>query len=111
MLTKQLLAFARRQIYEPRIVDLNQVITTTEQMLRRLIGEDIELVTRTLSEAATVRVDPRGVEQALVNLAVNARDAMPKGGRLTIALGAAAFTQQYVDAHRKPRQVRATSSR
>ena len=99
VLTKQLLAFARRQIYEPRIVDLNQVITTTEQMLRRLIGEDIELVTRTLSEAATVRVDPRGVEQALINLAVNARDAMPKGGRLTIALGAAAFTQQYVDAH------------
>ena len=99
VLTKQLLAFARRQIYEPRIVDLNQVITTTEQMLRRLIGEDVELVTQTLSEAATVRVDPRGVEQALVNLAVNARDAMPKGGKLTIALGAAAFTQQYVDSH------------
>jgi signal transduction histidine kinase len=99
VLTTQLLAFARRQIYEPRIVDLNQVIATTEQMLRRLIGEDVELVTQTLSEAATVRVDPRGVEQALVNLAVNARDAMPKGGRLTIALGAAAFTQQYVDSH------------
>ncbi len=99
VLTKQLLAFARRQIYEPRIVDLNHVITTTEQMLRRLIGEDVELVTQTLSEAATVRVDPRGVEQALVNLAVNARDAMPRGGRLTIALGAAAFTQQYVDSH------------
>jgi PAS domain S-box-containing protein len=99
VLTKQLLAFARRQIYEPRIVDLNDVIATTEQMLHRLIGEDIELVTRTLSEPATVRVDPRGVEQALVNLAVNARDAMPKGGTLTIVLGAAAFTQQYADAH------------
>ena len=99
VLTKQLLAFARRQIYEPRVVDLNEVISTTEQMLRRLIGEDIELVTRTLSEPATVRVDPRGVEQVLVNLAVNARDAMPKGGTLTIALGAAAFTQQYVDRH------------
>jgi two-component system cell cycle sensor histidine kinase/response regulator CckA len=99
VLTKQLLAFARRQIYEPRVVDLNEVISTTEQMLRRLIGEDIELVTRTLSEPATVRVDPRGVEQVLVNLAVNARDAMPSGGTLTIALGAAAFTQQYVDRH------------
>jgi PAS domain S-box-containing protein len=99
VLTKQLLAFARRQVYEPRLVDLNEVIATTEQMLRRLIGEDIELVTRTLSEPATVRVDPRGVEQVLVNLAVNARDAMPKGGTLTIALGAAAFTEQYADRH------------
>jgi two-component system, cell cycle sensor histidine kinase and response regulator CckA len=99
VLTKQLLAFARRQVYEPRLVDLNEVIATTEQMLRRLIGEDIELVTRTLSEPATVRVDPRGVEQVLVNLAVNARDAMPKGGTLTIALGAAAFTEQFDDRH------------
>jgi two-component system cell cycle sensor histidine kinase/response regulator CckA len=99
VLTKQLLAFARRQVYEPKLVDLNEVLATTEQMLRRLIGEDIELVTRTLSEPATVRVDPRGVEQVLVNLAVNARDAMPKGGTLTIALGAAAFTEQYDDRH------------
>jgi two-component system, cell cycle sensor histidine kinase and response regulator CckA len=99
VLTKQLLAFARRQIYEPRVVDLNEVVSTTEQMLRRLIGEDIELVTQTLSEPATVRVDPRGVEQVLVNLAVNARDAMPNGGTLRIELGAAAFTQHYVDRH------------
>ena len=98
-LTRQLLAFARRQVYEPRIVDLNEVIATTEQMLRPLIGEDIELLTRTLSEPATVRVDPRGVEQVIVNLAINARDAMPTGGRLTLALGAAAVTEQYVGRH------------
>ncbi len=83
-LTRQLLAFARRQVYEPRVVDINQLIAGTERLLGRLIGEDIELVTRCSAAMATVRADPGSLEQVLMNLAVNARDAMPRGGRLTI---------------------------
>jgi len=85
-LTRQLLAFARRQIYEPRVVDVNQLVGGTERLLARLIGEDIELVTRRAARPATVRADPGSLEQVLLNLAVNARDAMPRGGRLTIVV-------------------------
>jgi len=85
-LTRQLLAFARRQVYEPRVVDLNLLVAGTERLLARLIGENIELVTRRSPGPATVRADPGSLEQVLMNLAVNARDAMPKGGRLTIGI-------------------------
>jgi two-component system cell cycle sensor histidine kinase/response regulator CckA len=85
-LTRQLLAFARRQVYEPRVVDLNLLVASTERLLGRLIGENIELVTRPSPGPATVRADPGSLEQVLMNLAVNARDAMPKGGRVTIGI-------------------------
>jgi len=83
-LTRQLLAFARRQIIEPRIVDLNQLVLNVDRMLRRLLGEDVELVTVPQPGLWHVRIDPGQFEQVLVNLAVNARDAMPEGGRLLI---------------------------
>jgi two-component system cell cycle sensor histidine kinase/response regulator CckA len=83
-LTRQLLAFARRQIIEPRIVDLNCLVVNVDRMLRRLLGEDVELVTVQDPELWRVRIDPGQFEQVLVNLAVNARDAMPDGGTLVI---------------------------
>jgi two-component system, cell cycle sensor histidine kinase and response regulator CckA len=83
-LTSQLLAFSRRQVRQPRVVDLNTVVEDMQMMLRRLIGEDVELVTLLDPELRTVRADPSQIEQVIVNLAVNARDAMPGGGALTI---------------------------
>jgi PAS domain S-box-containing protein len=83
-LTRQLLAFARRQIIEPKIVDLNSLVLNVDKMLRRLLGEDVDLVTVPDPALWRVRIDPGQFEQVLVNLAVNARDAMPDGGRLLI---------------------------
>jgi|GEM_PF-2064792 len=83
-LTRQLLAFARRQMVEPKVIDLNELILNIDKMLRRLIGETIELVTLPDSVPCRVKADPHQIEQVLVNLAVNARDAMPTGGKLTV---------------------------
>ena len=83
-LTQQLLAFGRKQVLQARILDLNAVVSDIEQMLRRVIGEDIELSTRVEPDLGSVRADPAQIEQVLMNLAVNARDAMPEGGRITI---------------------------
>jgi PAS domain S-box-containing protein len=83
-LTSQLLAFARRQVIEPKVLDLNRLVSNTTEMLGRIVGEDIEVVIGTTADLWKVRVDPGQVEQVLVNLAVNARDAMPNGGRLLL---------------------------
>jgi two-component system, cell cycle sensor histidine kinase and response regulator CckA len=83
-LTRQLLAFSRKAIIEPKILDLNEVVARTERLLRRLIGEDVALATDLDSRPTWVRADAGQLEQVLLNLAVNARDAMPGGGRLTI---------------------------
>jgi two-component system, cell cycle sensor histidine kinase and response regulator CckA len=87
-LTHQLLAFARREVVRPRVLDLNQSIRDVEQMLRRVMGEHIDLVTQLADGLPAVTADPGQIEQVLVNLAVNARDAMPAGGRLTIQTSA-----------------------
>jgi PAS domain S-box-containing protein len=87
-LTRQLLTFSRRQRVEPRVIDLAQAVRGVEQMLRRLLGEDVVLEIRLEPGSWTVRVDPSQIELVLLNLAVNARDAMPAGGRLTISVGA-----------------------
>ncbi|HYL06692.1 MAG TPA: response regulator [Thermoanaerobaculia bacterium] len=84
-LTRQLLAFSRRQVLVSRVVDVNALIRQLEQMLRRLIGEDIELVTDLEPRLARIRADSGQIEQVLMNLVVNARDAMPEGGKLTLS--------------------------
>ncbi|MDB6059502.1 MAG: Blue-light-activated protein [Verrucomicrobiales bacterium] len=95
-LTRQLLAFSRKQVLQPRTLDLAEIVHGMEKMLHRLIGEDIEL--RTISDpgAAKVQADPGQIEQVILNMAVNARDAMPQGGKLTIRISNVIFDQKTV---------------
>jgi len=83
-LTRQLLAFSRKQVLEPKVLDLNAVVVDVGKMIQRLIGENIEVQVKPASSLWRVKVDQRQLEQVILNLAVNARDAMPKGGKLTI---------------------------
>jgi two-component system cell cycle sensor histidine kinase/response regulator CckA len=82
--TRQLLAFSRKQVLNPRVVELNSIVSETSRMLLRLLGEDIELETRLSPVSPLVKVDPAQMQQVIMNLAINARDAMPHGGRLTV---------------------------
>ncbi len=98
-LTRQLLAFSRRQILDPKVLDLNSLLRDTEKMLRRMIGEDIELVSRLSEGLGRVRIDPGQFEQVILNLAVNARDAMPSGGKFTIETANAQLGEGYALTH------------
>ncbi len=98
-LTRQLLAFARKQVLEPKVLDLNQVVAGLEKMLPRLLGEDVRVVHRLAADLGRVKADPGQVEQVLVNLAVNARDAMPGGGTLTIETANVDLDEAYTREH------------
>ncbi|MCH6554676.1 MAG: PAS domain S-box protein [Acidobacteria bacterium] len=98
-LTQQLLAFSRKQVMQPKVFDLNAVVSDTEKMLRRLIGEDIELATILGAELSRVKADPGQIEQVILNLAVNARDAMPQGGKLVLETANVELTQAFARQH------------
>ena len=98
-LTRQLLAFSRQQVIEPRLVNLNDVVASSEKMLRRLIGEDIEVQTALSSAPLTVLIDPGQLEQVMMNLAVNARDAMPTGGKLALETANVTLDADYARDH------------
>src|SRR5213595_2790806 len=102
-LTRQLLAFSRRQVLAPKVLDVNAVVANMDRMLRRLLGEDVELATSRDPAAGTVNADPGQLEQVLLNLAVNARDAMPGGGRLSIGTTRVTLREEHVERrHRMP---------
>jgi PAS domain S-box-containing protein len=98
-LTRQLLAFSRKEIIEPTLLDLNTVVAEMRPMLRRLIREDVEIVLNLRPELAPVKADRGQIEQIVMNLSVNARDAMPNGGTLTIDIGNVVLDKQYVRTH------------
>ena len=98
-LTRQLLMFSRQQVLEPKVLDLNEVLGGMEKMLHRILGADIELTSRPASGLARVRVDPSSLEQVIMNLVVNARDAMPQGGKLALETGNVLLDQQYAKDH------------
>ncbi len=98
-LTAQLLAFSRRQVLSPRVIDLNQTLVDITRMIRRILGEDIELKLATSQGLGHVRVDPSQIEQVLLNLVVNARDAMPRGGKLTIETANVELDENYSSEH------------
>jgi len=98
-LTHQLLAFSRKQVLQPRILDLGEVVERMSTLLQRLIGEDVELVTRRRGDLGSVRADPAQMEQVIINLAVNARDAMPRGGQLTLELANVELDETFAHSH------------
>jgi CheY-like chemotaxis protein len=98
-LTRQLLAFSRKEVISPKILDLNVIIKRVEKMILRLVGEDIAVSTICANDLAAIRFDPAQVEQIIINLAVNARDAMTSGGRLTIETSNVRLDADYAERH------------
>jgi two-component system cell cycle sensor histidine kinase/response regulator CckA len=98
-LTRQLLAFSRKQILQPEVLDLNHIVVELHKMLQRLIGEDIDLLMGLAADLGKVKADPNQLEQVLMNLVVNARDAMPKGGKLTIETSNVILGEEFAGRH------------
>ena len=98
-LTRQLLAFSRRQVLQPKVFDLNAVVAEVAKMARRLIGEDVELLTHLDPQLGRLKADPGQIEQVLMNLLVNARDAMPQGGTVSVETGNVVLDAAYVREH------------
>ncbi|MBM4319695.1 MAG: response regulator, partial [Deltaproteobacteria bacterium] len=98
-LTRQLLAFSRKQLLEPEVLNLNRTVSGIESMLRRLLGEDIDIEVHLADDLGSVLADPGQIEQVIMNLSVNARDAMPQGGKLTIETVNVELDAEYADQH------------
>jgi hypothetical protein len=98
-LTRQLLAFSRKQVLEPRVLDVNDLVENMDKMLRPLLGENIQLSAHLTPELHAVRADPNQLEQVIMNLTINARDAMPKGGQLTIETANVELDEEYAAHH------------
>jgi CheY-like chemotaxis protein len=98
-LTTQLLAFSRRQVAQPKTIDVNELVLNMDKMLRRLIGEDVELVTALSPDTGKIQADPAQIEQVIMNLVVNSRDAMPEGGRITLETANTKLDEQYARNH------------
>jgi PAS domain S-box-containing protein len=98
-ITRQLLAFSRKQVLSPRIINLNDIVLNLDSLLRRLIGEDIEVLTMPSNDLGSVRADPGQIEQVIMNLALNSRDAMPHGGKLTLETANVQLDERYASEH------------
>ena len=98
-LTRQLLMFSRQQVLEPKVLDLNEVLTNMDRMLQRILGADVDLVSLPARPLGRVRADPSSIEQVIMNLVVNARDAMPTGGKLTMETGNVVLDEAYAKEH------------
>lgn len=98
-ITRQLLAFSRKQVLSPRVINLNDVVLNIDSLLRRLIGEDIEVLTVPANDLGSVTADPGQIEQVIMNLALNSRDAMPNGGKLTLETSNAILDNSYASQH------------
>jgi two-component system, cell cycle sensor histidine kinase and response regulator CckA len=98
-ITRQLLAFSRKTVMTPRVVNLNDIMLNLDSLLRRLIGEDIEVLTVPANDLGSVTADPGQIEQVIMNLALNARDAMPHGGKLTLETSNELLDESYAQRH------------